>query len=81
MIVKSAGADLVWIGIITMITGDVGLITPPLGMARFVIKMTLEHDDITLGDIYAGLLPFAFTAMVMVGLIVAFRWIASGILR
>ncbi len=70
-----------WIGIITAITVETVLITPPLGMAPFLIKMTLERDDITLGDIYAGSLPFVFAAMVVVGLIVAFPWIASGIPR
>ncbi|MBL8376439.1 MAG: TRAP transporter large permease [Burkholderiales bacterium] len=81
VIFKSMGADLVWIGIITMITVEIGLITPPLGMAPFVIKMTLERDDISLNDIYAGSLPFAVAAMAVVGLIVAFPWIATGILR
>jgi tripartite ATP-independent transporter DctM subunit len=81
VIFKGLGADLVWIGIITMITVEVGLITPPLGMAPFVIKMTLERDDITLADIYAGALPFAVAAMAVVGLIVAFPWLATGILK
>ncbi|MBL8383412.1 MAG: TRAP transporter large permease [Burkholderiales bacterium] len=81
VIFKAMGADLVWIGIITMITVEIGLITPPLGMAPFVIKMTLERDDISLSDIYAGALPFAVAAMAVVGLIVAFPWLATGIVR
>jgi len=80
VIFKAFNADLIWIGIITMITVEVGLITPPLGMAPFVIKMTLDRPDITLDDIYAGALPFALAALAVVGLIVAFPKIATGIL-
>jgi tripartite ATP-independent transporter DctM subunit len=36
-IFKMLGGDLVWVGIITMIAIEVGLITPPLGMSPFVV--------------------------------------------
>ncbi len=72
---KDLGADLVWVGIITMITVEVGIITPPLGISPFIVKSTLDADGlghgITLNDIYRGALPFAAAALVVVGLIVA----------
>jgi len=72
---KDLGADLVWVGIITMITVEVGIITPPLGISPFIVKSTLDADGlghgITLSDIYRGALPFAAAAMMVVGLIVA----------
>lgn len=74
------GADLVWIGIITMIATEIGLITPPLGMAPFVLKSTLTDKSITLNDIYAGAFPFALAAMVTLGLIIAFPKLATGLL-
>lgn len=51
VIFEAMGADLIWVGIITMITIEVGLISAALGMAPFVIKMMLERDDISLLDI------------------------------
>ena len=81
VIFKDLGADLIWIGIITMITVEIGLLTPPLGIAPFVIKMTLDDKSITLNDIYAGALPFAFAAFVVVLLIIAFPWLATGLIR
>jgi tripartite ATP-independent transporter DctM subunit len=81
VIFKALGADLIWIGIITMITVEIGLLTPPLGIAPFVIKMTLDDKSITLNDIYAGALPFAFAAFVVVLLIIAFPWLATGLIR
>jgi tripartite ATP-independent transporter DctM subunit len=77
---KALGADLVWIGIITMIATEIGLITPPLGMAPFVLKSTLTDKSITLNDIYAGAFPFALAAMVTLGLIIAFPKLAIGFL-
>jgi len=81
IIFKNMGADLIWIGIITMITVEVGLITPPLGMAPFVIKMTLNRKDISLDDIYAGSLPFALAALGVVVLLIFFPVLATGILK
>jgi C4-dicarboxylate transporter DctM subunit len=77
---KDLGADLVWIGIITMIATEIGLITPPLGMAPFVLKSTLTDKSITLNDIYSGAFPFALAAMVTLGLVIAFPKLATGLL-
>ena len=79
-IFKALGADLVWVGIITMIAVEVGLITPPLGVSPFVVKVSLDKEglgrDITLSDIYVGALPFAGAALLVIALIVAFPKIA-----
>jgi tripartite ATP-independent transporter DctM subunit len=58
-IVTGFGADLVWFGIVTIIAVEIGLLTPPLGIAVYVIKSTLDDDRISLGDIFAGAVPFA----------------------
>jgi tripartite ATP-independent transporter DctM subunit len=70
------GGDLVWVGIITMISVEIGLITPPLGMSPFVVKASLINDPlgkrISLNDIYVGALPFAVAALAVVALLIAF---------
>ena len=63
--------DLVWFGIITVIAVEIGLLTPPLGIAAYVIKSTLDNDKITLFDIFAGAFPFAVIMLLMVILIIA----------
>lgn len=77
---KGADADLVWIGIITMIATEIGLITPPLGMAPFVLKSTLQDQSISLHDIYAGSLPFAAAGLLTLLLVIAFPKLALGLL-
>ena len=74
------GADLVWVGIVTMIAVEVGLITPPLGISPFIDKASLAGDplgeQISLSDIYIGALPFAAAALGVIGLIIAFPKLA-----
>jgi len=70
------GADLVWFGIITVIGVEIGLLTPPLGIAAYVIKSTLDTDEISLYDIFAGAFPFAVIMLLMVILIIAVPEIA-----
>jgi tripartite ATP-independent transporter DctM subunit len=75
-IFQQLGANLVWVGIITMIAVEVGLITPPLGMSPFIVKASLAGDPlgqrITLNDIYMGALPFAAAALIVIALLIAF---------
>jgi len=70
------GADLVWFGIITVIGVEIGLLTPPLGIAAYVIKSTLDTDEISLYDIFAGAFPFDVIMLLVVILIIAVPEIA-----
>lgn len=67
----AANIDLVWFGIITIIAVEIGLLTPPLGLAVFVIKTNLEDSRIALNDIFIGAAPFALTMLVILALVTA----------
>jgi tripartite ATP-independent transporter DctM subunit len=62
--------DLVWFGIVTIIAVEIGLLTPPLGLAVYVIKSSLDRDDISLADIFIGAAPFALTMLLVLILII-----------
>ena len=68
--------DLVWFGIVTIIATEIGLLTPPLGLAVYVIKSTLDRDDISLADIFIGAAPFALTMLIVLVLVIIFPDIA-----
>ena len=55
--VKSFEIDMVWFGIITVISTEIGLLTPPLGLAVYVVHSTLARPDITLKEIFLGSAP------------------------
>ena len=71
--------DLIWFGIITVLAVEIGLLTPPLGLSVFVIKGALDDPAISLGDVFAGALPFALIMLLVLGLIIAFPVIATGL--
>ncbi len=64
--------NLVWFGIVTIIAVEIGLLTPPLGLAVYVIKSSLDRDDISLADIFIGAAPFALTMLLVLILIIIF---------
>lgn len=74
-IITSLGIDPVWFGIVTVLTVELGLITPPVGMNVFVIKATAPH--VSLGEIFRGVTPFIISDFVRLGLLIAFPVLAT----
>ena len=74
------GIDLIWFGIITIIAVEIGLLTPPFGLAAYVIKSTLDDDRITLSDIFIGAFPFAAIMLLVLILVILFPWLSTGLL-
>ncbi len=68
-VVSALGGDLIWFGIVTTIAVEIGLLTPPFGLAVYVVKGTLPKGTATLNEIFAGSLPFV-GAMILVTIIV-----------
>lgn len=71
-VLEPFNVDLVWFGIVTIIAVEIGLLTPPLGLAVYVIKSTLNRDDISLADIFIGAAPYALTMLIVLTLIIIF---------
>ncbi|MGY9003396.1 MAG: TRAP transporter large permease subunit [Rhodospirillales bacterium] len=64
---------LIWFGIVTIVAVEIGLLTPPLGLACFVIHNNLrENTDISINDVFWGAFPFAVTMFLVLLLIVIF---------
>lgn len=73
-VVTGLGFDPIWFGIIVVVTVELGLITPPIGMNVFVMKSVAR--DVPLGTIFRGVMPFVLTDLLRLGLLVAFPAIA-----
>lgn len=69
-IIQALGIDPVWFGIITVLTVELGLITPPVGMNVFVIKAMAPH--VGLGEIFRGVAPFIVSDFIRLALLIAF---------
>ena len=73
---ESLGVDLIWFGLITIVAIEIGLLTPPLGLAVFVVKANLEDQNITAWQIFMGTMPMTITMVVVLALCVIFPWLA-----
>lgn len=70
----AAGVDLIWVGIMVIIVIEMGLITPPIGMNVFTVKSVVP--DVSLGQIFRGVVPFIAADLVALVMILAFPAIA-----
>ena len=51
---------------------EIGLLTPPFGLAVFVVKGSLPPDYVTLSDIFIGAAPFGIVVCLITLLVMAF---------
>ncbi len=73
---EAFGVNLVWLGLISIIAIEIGLLTPPLGLAVFVVKANLEDQRITTWDIFMGTMPMTITMTIVLVICVMFPWLA-----
>lgn len=73
-LVVSLGFDPVWFGIIIVLVVMIGLISPPVGMNMFVVRNMLP--ELSTMTVFKGVLPFVYTLIAVLALLVAFPQIA-----
>jgi tripartite ATP-independent transporter DctM subunit len=66
--------DLIWFGVIMVIVLEMGLIDPPVGINVFIVKGLVP--DVPMTEIFAGILPFWFSMMVCIAILIVFPEIA-----
>jgi tripartite ATP-independent transporter DctM subunit len=69
-VIKELGFDPIWFGVIIVMTVELGLIHPPVGMNIFVIKSVIE--DVKISTIFYGVLPFIVTDLLRLAILIAF---------
>ncbi|RZI70962.1 MAG: TRAP transporter large permease subunit, partial [Variovorax sp.] len=73
-VIVALGFDPIWFGVIIVMTVELGLIHPPVGMNVFVIKSVVK--DVSFTTIFKGVLPFIVTDIVRLVILIAFPMIA-----
>jgi tripartite ATP-independent transporter DctM subunit len=74
-VVKALGFDLIWFGVVIVMTVELGLIHPPVGMNVFVIKSVVK--DAKLSTVFKGVLPFVATDILRLAILIAFPVLAT----
>ncbi len=73
-VVTALGFDPIWFGVIIVMTVELGLIHPPVGMNVFVIKSVIP--DVSFSTIFVGVLPFILTDLIRLVILIAFPILA-----
>ncbi|MFI4987429.1 MAG: TRAP transporter large permease [Alphaproteobacteria bacterium] len=78
-VITALGFDPIWFGVIIVMTVELGLIHPPVGMNVFVIKSVVE--DVKFSTIFIGVLPFIVTDLIRLVILIAFPILATWLPR
>lgn len=68
-VILELGFDPIWFGVIIVMSVELGLITPPVGMNVFVINSIAR--DVSLGSIYRGVMPFVVVDLIRLAILIA----------
>ena len=74
-VIKALGFDPIWFGVIIVMTVELGLIHPPVGMNVFVIKSVIK--DVKLSTVFKGVMPFVVTDIIRLAILIAFPILAT----
>ena len=74
-VIMHLGFDPIWFGVIIVMTVELGLIHPPVGMNVFVIKSVVK--DVSFSTIFRGVIPFVATDLVRLVILIAFPLLAT----
>jgi len=74
-VIKFLGFDPIWFGVIIVMTVELGLIHPPVGMIVFVIKSVVQ--DVKFSTIFYGVLPFIVTDLIRLVILISFPVLAT----
>jgi tripartite ATP-independent transporter DctM subunit len=74
-VIAALGFDPVWFGVIIVMTVELGLIHPPVGMNVFVIKSVVK--DVKFSTIFYGVIPFVITDIIRLAILILLPIIAT----
>jgi tripartite ATP-independent transporter DctM subunit len=73
-VILQLGFDPIWFGVIVVLTLEMGLITPPVGINVFIVKSVAP--DVPLGEIFLGVAPFLLAMLFAVVILTIFPSLA-----
>lgn len=76
-VAEAAELNLIWFGVISVISVEIGLLTPPFGLSVYTIKSALNEQNLTVGEIFRGAIPFIVAMLISLIIIIFFPAIAT----
>lgn len=73
-VIVDLGIDPIWFGVLVVLTLEMGLISPPVGINVFIVKSVAP--SVELGTIFRGVLPFWLAMIGTLAVLIAFPQIS-----
>lgn len=81
-IVTALGFDPVWFGVLAIVVGEVGMVTPPVGLNAFIVARYAERP---LNEVFLGVAPHVVAHLIVIALFCLFPqlilWLPSMMIR
>lgn len=74
-LVKEAGIDPVYFGVLFIMNNAIGLLTPPVGT---VLNVVCAIGNISMDRVIRGVMPFLIAQTLVMALLVIFPWLVTG---
>jgi C4-dicarboxylate transporter, DctM subunit len=68
-LITSLGYDLVWFGVIKIVTAELGMVTPPIGLNCFVVA---KYSKRPVSEVFGGTMPHVFTHLIAIAILLLF---------
>jgi tripartite ATP-independent transporter DctM subunit len=68
-LIKTLGFDPLWFGIVKIVTAEIGMITPPIGLNCFVVA---RYSGRPVGEVFHGSLPHFIAHIIAIAILTAF---------
>lgn len=79
-IIQTMGYDVIWWGVVMTVTVELGILTPPFGLAVYTIKSSLG-DEVALEDIFSGTMFYLLMMIICLAIFIAFPILSLCLLR
>lgn len=73
-VITSLGFDPVWFGVVVVVTAEVGMVTPPLGLNAFVVARYTRRP---IAEVFRGIFPHFWAHLVVITILCAFPWLVT----
>jgi len=68
-LIKTLGFDPIWFGVIKIVTAEVGMITPPVGLNCFIVA---RYANRPVAEVFHGTFPHFIAHLIVIAILVAF---------
>jgi tripartite ATP-independent transporter DctM subunit len=72
-LIKSLGFDPIWFGVVKIVTAEIGMVTPPVGLNCYIVA---RYADRPVSEVFHGVWPHFVAHLLALALLVSFPMIA-----